>query len=93
MGAAAFALTDTLETAADLASRSGGKQELVQLLRGVEGKEHPVLINDDIRHSMNAYRVGDTLGINRFYMLGFHFCLVSKFSNQFFFSFVQYSLP
>ncbi|CAH3191959.1 unnamed protein product, partial [Porites evermanni] len=31
-----FALTDTLETAADLASRSGGKQELVQLLRAVE---------------------------------------------------------
>ena len=40
MGAAVFALTDTLETAADLASRSGGKQELVQLLRAVEGKEH-----------------------------------------------------
>jgi len=36
MGAAVFALTDTLETAADLASRSGGKQELVQLLRAVE---------------------------------------------------------
>ena len=43
MGAAAFALTDTLETAADLASRSGGKQELVQLLRAVEGKEWVVL--------------------------------------------------
>ena len=28
MGVAVFALTDTLETAADLASRSGGKQEL-----------------------------------------------------------------
>ena len=38
MGVAVFALTDTLETAADLASRSGGKQELVQLLRAVEGK-------------------------------------------------------
>lgn len=36
MGAPVFALTDTLETAADLASRSGGKQELVQLLRAVE---------------------------------------------------------
>ena len=39
MGAAIFALTDTVETAADLAARSGGKQELVQLLRAVEGKE------------------------------------------------------
>lgn len=36
MGAAIFALTDTVETAADLAARSGGKQELVQLLRAVE---------------------------------------------------------
>ncbi|CAH3106202.1 unnamed protein product [Porites lobata] len=36
MGVPVFALTDTLETAADLASRSGGKQELVQLLRAVE---------------------------------------------------------
>lgn len=36
MGAAVFAFTDTLETAADLAARSGGKQELVQLLRAVE---------------------------------------------------------
>jgi len=39
MGAPIFALTDTLETAADLAARSGGKQELVQLLRAVEGKK------------------------------------------------------
>ena len=39
MGAAIFALTDTVETAADLAARSGGKKELVQLLRAVEGKE------------------------------------------------------
>ena len=39
MGAPIFALTDTVETAADLAARSGGKQELVQLLRAVEGKE------------------------------------------------------
>lgn len=38
MGAVIFALTDTVETAADLAARSGGKQELVQLLRAVEGK-------------------------------------------------------
>jgi len=37
MGAPIFALTDTVETAADLAARSGGKQELVQLLRAVEG--------------------------------------------------------
>ena len=37
MGAVIFALTDTVETAADLAARSGGKQELVQLLRAVEG--------------------------------------------------------
>lgn len=36
MGAVIFALTDTVETAADLAARSGGKQELVQLLRAVE---------------------------------------------------------
>ncbi|XP_073255602.1 uncharacterized protein [Porites lutea] len=36
MGVPVFALTDTSETAADLASRSGGKQELVQLLRAVE---------------------------------------------------------
>ncbi|KAJ7394405.1 hypothetical protein OS493_000214 [Desmophyllum pertusum] len=36
MGAPIFALTDTVETAADLAARSGGKQELVQLLRAVE---------------------------------------------------------
>ena len=43
MGAAVFALTDTLETAADLASRSGGKQELVQLLRAVEGKKKSVM--------------------------------------------------
>ena len=41
MGVPVFALTDTLETAADLASRSGGKQELVQLLRAVEGKTNP----------------------------------------------------
>lgn len=39
MGAVIFALTDTVETAADLAARSGGKPELVQLLRAVEGKE------------------------------------------------------
>lgn len=39
MGAPIFALTDTVETAADLAARSGGKQELVQLLRAVEGRE------------------------------------------------------
>lgn len=39
MGVPIFALTDTVETAADLAARSGGKQELVQLLRAVEGKE------------------------------------------------------
>lgn len=38
MGAVIFALTDTVETAADLAARSGGKQELVQLLGAVEGK-------------------------------------------------------
>lgn len=44
MGAAVFALTDTLETAADLASRSGGKQELVQLLRAVEGKKKSVMM-------------------------------------------------
>lgn len=37
MGVAVFAVTDTLETAADLAARSGGKQELVQLLRAMEG--------------------------------------------------------
>lgn len=37
MGVAVFAVTDTLETAADLAARSGGKQELVQLLRAIEG--------------------------------------------------------
>lgn len=36
MGVAVFAVTDTLETAADLAARSGGKQELVQLLRAIE---------------------------------------------------------
>lgn len=36
MGAPIFALTDTVETAADLAARSGGKQELVQLLKAVE---------------------------------------------------------
>ena len=41
MGVPVLALTDTLETAADLASRSGGKQELVQLLRAVEGKTNP----------------------------------------------------
>ena len=41
VGVPVFALTDTLETAADLASRSGGKQELVQLLRAVEGKTNP----------------------------------------------------
>ena len=39
MGAPIFALTDTVETAADLAARSGGKPELVQLLRAVEGKK------------------------------------------------------
>lgn len=43
MGAPIFALTDTVETAADLAARSGGKQELVQLLRAVEGKEVVVI--------------------------------------------------
>ena len=32
---------------------------------------------------MNAYRGGDTLGINSLYMLGFHFCYLTKFSNQF----------
>ena len=37
MGAAIFALTDTSETAADLAARCGGKQELVQLLQAAEG--------------------------------------------------------
>ena len=41
MGVPVFALTDTSETAADLASRSGSKQELVQLLRAVEGKTNP----------------------------------------------------
>lgn len=39
MGVAVFAVTDTLETAADLAARSGGKQELVQLLRAIEGED------------------------------------------------------
>ena len=43
MGAAIFALTDTVETAADLAARSGGKKELVQLLRAAEGKGQPMM--------------------------------------------------
>ena len=37
MGANIFALTNTSETAADLAARCGGKAELVQLLRAAEG--------------------------------------------------------
>jgi len=58
MGADIFALTNTSETAADLAERCGGKLELVQLLRAAEGTynmnhSESQWINQWISESMN----------------------------------------